>query len=666
MTAFRSDGVSSPFATAAATTTLLLVVAGIGLDLRGEGTAMLGEVDWFVGAVGALGYAVPGAQVWRRSAGNTVGPLSVAIGFGFGLSYVAGVYSTYGLESVPGSLPAAAYAEWLALWLWALPYCLIPTVLLLVMPNGRLLSRRWRPALWLAVTAVVLASLGWAVSPYDRRDATVTSDLTNPVGASWGPTVLNAAIPLLLIAALAGFVSVGLRFRRATGLAREQAAWVLFGGLATVALVGLGQLVPYGGAGQYVSAAALLPLPMTLGVAVLRHGLWDIDTLLHRTVVHGALVVVLVSLHAAVVAGVSTVADDRQSNPVLAAAVVAVAAMPAYARLRVAAGRLIFGNREEPWVIVAALADRFRAAPSVPDLIDDITTTLAERLRLGHVTIDLDEHAGSTRHPAAIAAFELPLERAGRDLGTLRARGRADGSVGPTERRVLTDLAPHIAAAIEASVLADALHASRDEIVRAREEERRWLRGELHDGVGPTLAAVALELESTRDLVGDHGPLDAQLDRLAARLNDVVADVRRVVDGLRPASLDDLGLVGAVEAQITRLSSAACPVSLSVDGPIPPLPAAVDLAVLRIVSEAVTNAVRHSRGTACHVLLTAVDDAIRVRVTDDGVGIGDAPPGVGLASMRQRADELGGTFRVVASDGGTTVEVRLPLERRSR
>lgn len=644
-----------------ATTALVLVLAGMGLQLRGEGASMFRDVSWFVGLVGALGYAVPGAQVMARSPGNLVAPLCLGIGLVYALSYTTASYGTYGLETVPGSLPGAAIAQWCGLWIWALAYSTIPTVLLLVAPHGTLLSPRWRPALWVACLAVLLAGLGWAVTPYERRDAAVSTTTTNPVGAPWGPAVLSAAIPILLLSSAAGLIAVVLRYRRATGIERDQASWVVIGALATGALLGLGVLLPYGGLGQYIAAAALVPLPLSLGVAVLRHGLWDVDTVMHRSIVYASLVVVLIGLHAALLAAITAVAGRGSATSVLPVAAVAAAAVPLHSRLRRAANRLVYGDRDEPWAIVSALSSRLEAAPATRELLEDITGALARGLRLANVAVDV---AGVTVEsgPSTPTTFAIPLVRGGRRFGVLRAAGRAGDDVGRSEREVLTDFAPHISAAIEASTLAEALQRSREEIVRAREEERRSIRHELHDGVGPTLAAVALELEAARDIVGDDpDELDLQLDRLAARLNDVVNDLRRVVDGLRPAALDDLGLLGALRAQFARLERPTFAVSLVAHGDIKVLPAAVDLAIFRIASEAVTNALRHSGASSCRVNLEAGDDQVLITIEDDGSGIPtEMEPGIGLLSMQERADELGGTFQVITKGTGTTVRVRLP------
>jgi signal transduction histidine kinase len=203
---------------------------------------------------------------------------------------------------------------------------------------------------------------------------------------------------------------------------------------------------------------------------------------------------------------------------------------------------------------------------------------------------------------------------------------------------------------------------SRELVVVAREEERRQLRRDLHDGVGPSIASLALQVETARDLAAeDPEAAVALLARLAPRINAVVGDVRALVHELRPPTLDELGLTAAVRELAARLSGTTAVTVESDD--LGALPAAVEVATYRITGEAVTNAVRHSGATAVTVSLARDEEALLVTVRDDGHGLG--PPnadGVGLGSMRARTEELGGTFTFVTGETGTTVTARLPVQ----
>ena len=247
----------------------------------------------------------------------------------------------------------------------------------------------------------------------------------------------------------------------------------------------------------------------------------------------------------------------------------------------------------------------------------------------------------------------------------LGRRGRGE-PFGPADRRLLDDLCRQAAAAVHAVRLAADLQRSRQQLVSAREEERRRLRRDLHDGLGPTLAALGLKLETARNRLGQDPQADALLADLAERTQAAVADIRRLVYGLRPPTLDELGLVGALR-QVASASDlqARDGLRVGVEAPdrLPPLPAAVEVAAFRIAQEAVTNVVRHARARTCTIRLQLAEAGLRLSVEDDGVGLAAGRGiGIGLVSMRERAEELGGWFALEPRpDGGTRVRIVLPL-----
>jgi two-component system, NarL family, sensor kinase len=242
---------------------------------------------------------------------------------------------------------------------------------------------------------------------------------------------------------------------------------------------------------------------------------------------------------------------------------------------------------------------------------------------------------------------------------------------GPGDRRLLEDVGAQVGTLVQAVAMSSELQRSRQRLVMAQEEERRRLRRDLHDGLGPSLATIAMRLESTRDLVRDDpDEAAAAIDRLADLAREEIAEVRRLVDGLRPPALDQLGLVTALrqraeEGTVTARSGRhRLHWRVEADGELDPLPAAVEVAAYRIVLEAVTNAIRHSNAENCIVRLRREDGTLVVVVRDDGTGLVAAPRlGVGLTSMRERAEELGGSCTVTSGEGaGTVVEARLPVD----
>jgi signal transduction histidine kinase len=247
-------------------------------------------------------------------------------------------------------------------------------------------------------------------------------------------------------------------------------------------------------------------------------------------------------------------------------------------------------------------------------------------------------------------------------VGRMLVCARAGDAFNHADRRLLADLARHAGVAVHAVGLTLALQRSRAAMVTAREEERRRLRRDLHDGLGPALAGVTLGLHAAGELVQrDPDRAVAQLQTLQAQVEEAVRDIRRLVYGLRPPALDELGLVRAVQREAARFEGRlAFAFDLPADG-LGVLPAAVEAAAYRITCEALTNVARHADAQTCQVRMTRAE-GLEVEIRDDGRGIsGPRPVGVGLNAMRERAEELGGTFMVDSAGAGTRVLARLPI-----
>ena len=236
--------------------------------------------------------------------------------------------------------------------------------------------------------------------------------------------------------------------------------------------------------------------------------------------------------------------------------------------------------------------------------------------------------------------------------------------LGPDDERLLADLARQAGPATHAVALRRALDASRAGLVTAREEERRRLRRDLHDGLGPTLAGLTLGLDTARARSAGQPELQDLLGRLKAETQRAVTDVRRIVYGLRPPALDELGLAGSLREEVGRLQYEAPALTVTLDAPgdgLADLPAAVEVACYRIVTEALTNVTRHAHATRCSVRIQ-LNHGLDVDVRDDGVGLPEGwRAGVGIASMRERVTELGGELVIEPSlPHGTRITARLP------
>jgi signal transduction histidine kinase len=304
-------------------------------------------------------------------------------------------------------------------------------------------------------------------------------------------------------------------------------------------------------------------------------------------------------------------------------------------------------------------------------VLDTIVATVREALRLPYAAIRLADDEPD--RPAAIsgdpvpATLTLPLHYRSETVGELVLGQRpGEATFSPADLRLLSDLARQAGVAVSAVRLTADLQRSRERLVSAREEERRRLRRDLHDGLGAQLAGLTVQAGVLKGLIGRNAPAAEELvGELQTELRSAIADIRRLVYGLRPPALDELGLAGALQrlAQRTGADADGPRVTVEVDPDLPALPAAAEVAVYRIASEALTNVVRHANARSCLVRVTVDDDAVGVQVTDDGIGLGGLSrgAGVGLASMRERAAEMGGECLVDSpASGGTRVVARLP------
>jgi len=358
----------------------------------------------------------------------------------------------------------------------------------------------------------------------------------------------------------------------------------------------------------------------------------------------------------------------------LATAVIAVGFAPARDRLQRWVDQRLYGDRHDPVRAVARLGQRLRDAPGgAPsgDVLAGVLQVVCETLRLPWASLQIDngvEVASFGRRSAASESISLAHE--GRQVGALVVGLRTgDSALGAADRQVLEVLAAPVAVALHAVLLSQELQRSRERLVAAREEERRRLRRDLHDGLGPILTAVTLKADAARTAL-DTAPdrADGLLAELRGDAKQAIGDLRRVVYDLRPAALDELGLLGALGEQVDRFARQGLSIGLHVPPALPMLPAAVEVAAYRIVAEALTNIARHAH--AHQVTITvAIDGDLRLVVHDDGVAStastanGDSwRPGTGLQSMAERAAEVGGTLQAGPTPTGGRVQASLPLK----
>jgi len=324
----------------------------------------------------------------------------------------------------------------------------------------------------------------------------------------------------------------------------------------------------------------------------------------------------------------------------------------------------MYGHRGDPYVAISVLSrtlsDSLHVESTVPAAVEAIGRTLAmEYVAVVTPTGSMEAEYGSPRHPDVLS---VPLVHHDHVVGELRLSHRPGEQLRERDRRLIADLAPQVAAAVHAVTLARELQAARQRLVGLREEERRRIRRDLHDGLGPALAGLTLTLEAVRNLAdSDLDRANRLLESATGQVQTLVGDVRRLIYGLRPPALDELGLAASIRALAARDSTAG--LDVTVEAPPSPveLPAAVEVGVYWIVQEALTNVRKHARAHACRIELEVEAATVRVQVADDGIGLQHASSGLGLNTMRERAAELGGACKIgPAAAGGTLVSATLP------
>ena len=498
-----------------------------------------------------------------------------------------------------------------------------------------------------------------------------------------------------------GFLMLGLfaqgyrAFRVSSSAQRQQTKWVVFGLTASaVGYTGAWLVLPLLSLPHVIFTViavtylhfSLLLIPLSIGIAILRSRLWDINLLINRALVYGTLTVCVIGIYVLVVGTLGILLQARSNLfiSLLATGLVAVLFQPLRQRLQQAVNRLMYGERDDPYRVIARLGQRVEGTLAAEAVLPTIVETVAQALKLPYAAITMKQEESFAIAAAYSASgqseethaplLRLPLVYQTEQVGELVLAPRAAGETFTSaDQRLLSDLAHQIGVAVHAvqltadlqRVTVDLQH-SRERLVIAREEERRRLRRDLHDGIGPTLASLFQRLDTASRLV-PHDPDAAVvlLETLKGQVKATIAEIRRVVYALRPPVLDELGLISALREH-TGHAQESNGLRIVIEAPeaMPPLPAAVEVAAYRIILEALTNVERHAHAHTCLVRLDLTEaGALCLDITDDGRGLSaHSTAGVGLTSIRERAAELGGACKITAEPtGGTRVWVRLPL-----
>lgn len=657
---------------AACVVSSLLVVVNLvlGLQTIGHPLPLLLQFRWFEALLPfmGLGFAVVGAFIVRRQPDNTIGLLACAIGVLMPMYNAAQSYATYGQYVSPGALPGAVWMGWLRSWIWYPAFSLVVVHLPLLFPDGKLPSDRWRLLVWTNAALIAV---------YVAITALVTEPVRIAVPAwlfEWDQTVTGFGMIACLVAAAIALV---LRYRRSLADVREQIKWLM------TAVVIQALLWVVGAAGMFayrvppyrvpvvevLIPVALLFLPVAIGIAILRHALYDIDLLISKAVAYTTLAIFITGTYVLIVGGAGILAGSRfnLALSVLATAVVAVAFQPIRERVQRLAAHLVYGDRSSASDILARLSRETRAAASVEGVLIAIAAAASDAAggrpaRVSLLAPAASPHAETWPHGAKVQPTAERIPIGDQRLSELELGGDA---LTTSERVLVGAVVAQADLAMHNLTLAADLAASRTRLVQAEERGRRRLERDLHDGVQQQVVALIAKLRLARNHVArDPGHAENLLMEAQSEAQQALADLRELARGIHPAVLGSRGLVDAVETAAARMP---VPVRVEADDRVRASRYAEEIegAAYFTISEAMANVLKHAGASEVSIGIAAVDSTLAVTVADNGHGFDKkATRQTGLEGLRDRIEALGGSLLVDSGPHGTRLAATLPARTR--
>lgn len=604
--------------------------------------------------------AVAGAVLLHRRPADRMGRLLVAAGLGQLLSLlVAGLVPL--LETGGGAPPVAL---WLTNWLW-IPAQVAVLLVLLRLPDGNLAGPRWRVLEWVVVVWGILAVLVTAFLPGPLGSSSLEHRV-NPFGWDAAGAALSALLgPLFLVLPVLNLLAASAlvwRWRRSDAVNRQRLRWIAAAAIVAAVAAPLAWLGS--ASGDLALAIAMLLVCAAVAVSVLRRRLWEVGVVSRSGL---AAIAVAGPLLAGYAAAVRWIPGDEV--PVVAGLVAGVLAVPLHRLARRILDRFLLGTDGDPAVVAAALRSQLTAGPS--DTLRETAVRLRRTLRLPWVGFEGDDGeilaaSGPDLPGAGRERIGVPVVTGGMVVGRLVAAERTPGEgLSPRDLGVLGEVATAAALVVRSVQVDQRLADSRERLGTVRAQERARLQRDLHDGLGPVLGGITMRAEAAHNLLGagaDPERVSAQLDRIGADSEQAVAEIRRLIQELRPTALGEAGVAEAIR-QAVATAAEGIPCALELDLPAD-LNSRTEVALYRIVVEAVRNAARHADAHTLEVRATSDGDDLLVTITDDGRGLRGSTPGVGIRAMTERATELGGSLTVGpagATGTGTRVTARLPL-----
>jgi signal transduction histidine kinase len=634
-----------------------------------------------LGVLVSLGVPVLGVVILNKRPRNAVGWVFIVAGAALALVTFGQVYALHALRADPGSLPAGRVLAWVSNILWPIPLAAL-ILLFLLFPTGHLPSPRWRPVLWLvmvillvlSIGALILATAGWS-QPFAGIDVAAGSVSTI------AKTVIVIAVLAEIVALLLSVASLVVRFRRSTGEERLQLKWfVSAAAIAAVAfIVGIFTDAPVV---SVVISISLVFLYVAIGIAMLKHNLYDIDLIINKTITYGAIAAFITAIYVIVVVVIGAFIGVTEGVSLIATAVVAVAFQPIRRRAQQIANRLVYGERATPYEVLSRFSEQVGETYSGEDILVRMARLLAEGTGATSAVVWL--RVGDEVRPAATwptngamataiplvadeppvvdgATASIPVRHQRELLGLLSVTKPPNEPLSPVEEKLVADLAAQAGLVLANSRLIEDLRASRQRLVAAQDAERRRLERNLHDGAQQQLVALAVRLRLARTTASkDLAEADRMLEQLEGDVTDALENLRELARGVYPALLADQGLAAAIEAQARR---SPVPVHVEADG-IGRYQQELETAVYFCTLEALQNAAKYAQATEVAVSLLEDQGELELSIRDDGRGFDRAatPLGGGLQNMTDRLAALGGTLTVRSRPGaGTTIEGHVPL-----
>jgi signal transduction histidine kinase len=650
-------------------------------------------------------FPVIGYLMATRRPDNSLSWIMLGIGAAIGLGAFLGSYAGWAVHGGAGGAHLGLIAESLNNPMWVPVVGLPVTFLLLLFPDGHLPSPRWRWFARILGASLVIMFLTIVLGPGKFGDeAGAFANFRNPLGVESLRPVLAVAIfalAMLPIGVIGSLVALVQRFRRSSGIERLQLRWLvtaatIVGVLYTVALL-IGMAGSWGvnqpgwmTVLQNVAVFSFGLIPIAIGVSVLRYHLFDIDVVINRALLVGALAVFITIVYVAVVVGVGALVGSR-ADPILsaaAAAIVALAFQPVRKRAQRFADRLVYGERAAPYEVLSEFSERLGNAYANEDLLPRMARALAGGtgalradvwVRIGDQLVSegrwpqdaeaLSPIAATEEGAGVVTATEMrePIRHQGELLGALSIVKRPGESITPTEDKLVRDLAAQAGLVMRNVALTgqlmdhvEQLRASRQRLVHAQDEERRKLERNLHDGAQQQLVALSVKLRLAEGLVDrDSEKTKSMLADLQTETTQAIEDLRDLARGIYPPLLADKGLVAALEAQARKGSIATSVEAENVSR----YPQQVEAAVYFCALEALNNVAKYSGADNAEVRLAQTNGDLTFEVSDDGAGFDSTKTsyGTGLRGMADRVEAIGGVLEIRSAPGeGTSVTGRIP------